>query len=179
MTRGQVGIARSWTHLCAGALLITHLTTGPINARESADDPTRLLPPATVWFSISGLDSDHNELDAILATFGHLCIHDKYQIFKPGRCPVELEFTDFLKRLPPEQPEIARKLRSLGAVCREAKVILTCTYKKHSNFKTYKGTVLWDDMDDFYHVEFIVTKRDSTLEYLTNVERRSKWIPVR
>jgi hypothetical protein len=41
-----------------------------------------------------------------------------------------LEFTAFLKRLPPQQSEIAQKLESLGAVCHETGETLTCVYEK-------------------------------------------------
>jgi hypothetical protein len=50
--------------------------------------------------------------------------------------------------------------------------------KKHADYMSYKGTILWDEMDDFYQVELIVVNSKSTLEYLTNVERKSTPIPV-
>jgi hypothetical protein len=116
----------------------------PTQAQEPAKpSATPAEVPKILWFSISGLDADNNEVDAILAGSGYFCFHDKrYELEKPGECLVERGLTDFLRKLPPGQPEIARKLRSLGAACRTIRHRLTCIYRARENHKALEGAVL-------------------------------------
>jgi hypothetical protein len=129
--------------------------------------------PKILWFSISGLDADNNEVDAILAGSGYFCFHDKrYELEKPGECLVERGLTDFLRKLPPGQPEIARKLRSLGAACRTIRHRLTCIYRARENHKALEGAVLLLDEDHSFTVRFEVANRNGKLEYSTIVEQK-------
>jgi hypothetical protein len=155
-------------------VLAAQVTVGTTQAEEPVN-PSATHPevPKILWFSVSGLDEANNELDAILATSGRSCIHDRrYDFYKPGECPVEQGLTDFLRKLPPDQPEIARKLQSLGAACRKVRDRLACIYRARENYKALEGAVLLLDEDYSFTVQFNVVNRNRKLEYSTNVERR-------
>jgi hypothetical protein len=154
--------------LAAQGIVGTTQAEEPLN--PSATHPE---VPKILWFSVSGLDEANNELDAILATSARACIHDRrYDFYKPGECPVERDLTDFLRKLPPDQPEIARKLRSLGAACRAVRDRLACIYRAREGYKALEGAVLLLDEDYSFTVQLNVVKRNRKLEYSANVERR-------
>ena len=79
---------------------------------DDVENPPFTAATRVLWFSIRGLDGEHNELDRILEDAGQLCVHKfrGYILSKPGECELERAFTEFLKRLPPSQPAIAEKL---------------------------------------------------------------------
>jgi hypothetical protein len=153
-------------------VLAARVTVGTTQAQEPVN-PSAAHPevPEILWFSVSGLDEDNNELDAILAISGRSCIHDKrYNFYGPGECPTERRFTDFLRKLPPDQSKIARKLQTLGAVCRTVRHRLTCIYRARQNYKALEGAVLLLDEDYSFTVQLNVVNRNGKLEYSTNVE---------
>jgi hypothetical protein len=165
-----------WLGAAALALIVlaARVTVGTTQAQEPVN-PSAAHPevPKILWFSVSGLDEDNNELDAILGISGRACIHDKrYNFYGPGECPVEMRLTDFLRKLPPIQPEIARKLQSLGAACRTVRHRLTCIYRARQNYKALEGAVLILDEDYSFTVQFNVVNRNGKLEYSTNLERK-------
>jgi hypothetical protein len=155
-------------------VLVAPMRIGPTQAEEPANGIA--APPSVpkiLWFSLSGLDGDNNELDAILAASGHFCFHHtRYDLDKLGECLVERSFTDFLRKLPPHQPEISRKLRSLGALCRTIRHHLTCVYRARQNYKALEGAVLLIDEDRPFTVHFEVVNRDGKLEYATSVDQK-------
>jgi len=165
---------RLWAVALAVIVVAARLTIGTTQAQEPASpSPTHPQVPDILWFSVSGLDTDHNELDAILASSGRFCIHGKRDdLDKPGECHVERGLTDFLRKLPPSQPEIARKLQSNGAACRTVRHRLTCIYRARQNYKALEGAVLFLEEDYSFTVQFNVANRSGKLEYSTNVERR-------
>jgi hypothetical protein len=142
----------------AAIVLAARMTVDTTQAQEPIN-PSAGHPevPKILWFSVSGRDVDNNKLDAILAASGRFCIHDKrYELFKRGECPVEQGLTDFVKKLAADQPDIARKLRSLGAVCHTARHRLTCIYRARQNYKALEGAVLLLDEDYSFTVQFNV-----------------------
>jgi hypothetical protein len=174
MTSPQRTLPRLWALALGVMVLAVPMRIGTTHAEEPAN---HIAPPPPVpnilWFSVSGLDENNNELDAILATSGRSCIHDKrYDFYKPGECPVERGLTDFLRKLPPDQAGIARKLQSLGAVCRTVRHRLTCIYRARENYKALQGAVLLLDEDYSFTVQFNVVNRNGKLDYSTNVERK-------
>jgi hypothetical protein len=175
--RKFIALARPWIAVWVALFLIG---LGTIGAAAADDAEARSSSPllGILWFSIRGLDVDHNELDSILADHGQLCVHEYrgYILAKPGECEVERAFTRFLQRLPPSRSAIASKLRSLGAVCKQARARLTCIYRKRENYRAFIGAVLISEEDGFYTVEFGVTKVGSKLKYFTNAERKATTI---
>jgi len=164
--------------LGAAALAALVLATRVIIGTTQAQEPRILSPPypeapKLVWFSVSGLDQDHNKLDAILGISGRWCIHGKREdLDKPGECIVERSLTDFLRKLPPDQRAIARELQSLGAKCRTIRRWLTCIYRAREDYKSLEGAVLLLDEDISFTVQFNVVNRNGQLNYSTLVERK-------
>ncbi len=168
-----VDLVPRWGGVCMALFLIVPGTIGTALA-DDVETRSSLRPLGILWFSIRGLDGEHNELDRILEDAGQLCVHKfrGYILSKPGECELERAFTEFLKRLPPSQPAIAEKLQSLGAVCKQTGARLSCVYRKHENYRAFIGSVLMSEEDDFHTIELRVTKVGSKLEYFTNAERR-------
>jgi hypothetical protein len=174
MTTLEKTVPRLWALVLGVMVLAVPMSMGTTQAEEPANHIAPPPPvPSILWFSVSGLDEDNNELDAILAISGRACIHDKrYNLYGPGECPVEMRLTGFLRKLPPIQPEIARKLQSLGAACRTVRHRLTCIYRARQNYKALEGAVLILDEDYSFTVQLNVVNRNGKLEYSTNVELR-------
>jgi len=137
------------------------------NAEEVGSESGSTLPPGIVWFSKSGLDTEHNKIDDLIAIGGNACNHP---LFKPGQCLIERKLRLFLYGISSEPSVIARELRSLGAVCREEDENLDCTYEKHVRARAMKGVVVIDDHDDFFKIRLGVTGRNDARKYYAFVE---------
>ena len=169
---------RLWPLALATLVLAMRVIVGATQAPAQAQAPGVLSAPhpevpKILWFSVSGLNEDHNRLDAILANSGRWCIHGKREdLDKPGECIVERSLTDFLRTLAPDLRVIARKLQSLGAMCRTPRHRLTCVYRARENYKTLEGAILLLDEDISFTVQFNVVNRNGQLNYSTIVERK-------
>jgi hypothetical protein len=153
------------------ALVTTSLLTmHPTKAQDERSDSSSGLPPGIVWFSKSGLDTEHNKIDDLIGTIGNACNHP---LFKPGQCPIEKRLRLFLSEISSEQSVIARELRSLGAVCREEDENLDCTYEKHVRAKSMKGIVTMAEYDDFFKIRLRVIGRNDARKYEAYVELKS------
>jgi hypothetical protein len=167
-------MARSTKYVVAAqafALGIVILLKGPsARTEEVLSKPISSLPPGIVWFSKSGLDTEHNKIDSLIAIGGNTCLHP---LIKAGQCTVEKKLRQFLSSFPPQLTIIASELRSLGAVCVEENNSVYCIYEKNVNTKVMKGVVVVDENDDFFRLKLRVVAINSEFQYGADLQRIS------
>jgi hypothetical protein len=167
--RKKISSYASIAVMCAAAI-VTFLTMQPANAEEEASKLASGLPPGIVWFSKSGLDTQNNNIDGLIADLGQTC---NRSLFKPGQCTIEKELRRFLASLPPEYVAIERELRSRGAVCRGKNNDLNCIFEKRVKAKTMKGVVASAEYDDFFRIHLRITGHAPVLQYTADVQFKS------
>jgi hypothetical protein len=58
----------------------------------------------------TGLDTKNNKIDALIGTFGYICLRLTYY---PQACRIETELLAMMRRLSPDAEAVANELRRL------------------------------------------------------------------
>jgi hypothetical protein len=84
------------------------------------------LLPQPIWMGRIGLDIQNNKIDALLNTFGFVCLHT---YLSPKHCRFEIELIRFLRAH--NAADIRNEIEAFGAVCEDHDQILACRYDRH------------------------------------------------
>lgn len=140
------------------------LCLGMARAQDVPPDPA-LLERLGIIITHSGLDTANNPLDALVASLAAACSTEPPLDTRP--CPGEKRILSFLRRLPPDQDEIARILEALETTCRKEGTRLDCFYERHVHHAGWAwghdGPV--GSGDETYKITFTVTRQDGELQY--------------
>ena len=154
-------------------IMLILVAPGSVAAAQAEEPAGRVwssrLIPTIRWFSRRGLDEYNNKLDASISS-GVPC--PQYRRIWPGECPTEHFLTRFLKSLPPDLSVIADTLRSFGAVCRKFGQRLTCTYRKHENYKEMLTNNLSNEEVRYFTAKINIANRNAKLAYSVSFDRK-------
>src|ERR1043166_8832866 len=127
----------------AGAMGAAVLCFGIARAQDVPPD-SALLEKLGIMTTQTGLDTANNPLDAIVASLAAACSTEPPLDTRP--CPGEKRLLSFLRRLSPDQDELARILEALETTCHKEGPRLDCFYERHV-FTTPAGpgatTIRW------------------------------------
>src|ERR1051326_7940336 len=100
---------------------------GTARAQDVPPDPA-LLERLGIMTTQRGLDTANNPLDAIVNSLAAACSTEPPIDTRP--CPGEKRLLSFLRRLSPDQDELARILEALETTCRKEGPRLDCFYER-------------------------------------------------
>jgi hypothetical protein len=148
----------------AGGMAAAVLCLGMARAQDVPPDPA-LLERLGIMTTQRGLDTADNPLDAIIASLSAACSTEPPFDLRP--CPGEERLLSFLRRLAPDQDELARMLEALETTCRKEGARLDCFYERH----VHRAGWAWGhdgpvaSGDETYRVTFTITKQGDKLQY--------------
>jgi len=164
------GISGRWRAALAAAMAASALAIGTARTQERAPDPD-LLNQLGIMTMTSGLDPQHNKIDAILGRFGFSCLTEG-----PLGSPcwrTEARLADLLREFPADLDDIARELGALGATCGKQESRLECWYERRvvstGWAAGYSGPL--GRGEDLFRVEFTVTANGPSLDYGAKLSR--------
>ena len=140
------------------------LCLGIASAQDVPPDPA-LLERLGIMGTRTGLDTENNPLDALVASLAAACSTEPPMDTRP--CPGEKRLLSFLQRLPGDQDALARMLEALETTCHKEGARLDCFYERHVHHAGwawgYDGPVA--SGDEIYRVRFTITKQNDELHY--------------
>lgn len=156
---------RHWLGATLGAgMAATVLCLGTASAQDVPPDPA-LLERLGIMGTPTGLDTENNPLDALVASLAAACSTESPMDTRP--CPGEKRLLSFLQRLPGDQDALARMLDALETTCRKEAQRLDCLYERHVHHAGwawgYDGPVA--SGDEIYRITFTITKQGDDLHY--------------
>jgi len=162
--RSRVHKRRLLRTTLAGGVAGLVLSIGIGRAQETPPDPA-LLEKLGIMMTDTGLDTENNPLDALVASLAAACSTEPPIDTRP--CPGEKRLLSFLQGLPPDQDTIARILEALETTCRIEGPRLDCFYERrvhHAGWAWgHDGPVA--SGDEIYRVTLTVIRQGDQLQY--------------